>query len=1065
VFVLCGLIALIHIDSALGQSLPSPWSAQDIGSPALAGSVTVAQGKFSVSAAGRDIWDQSDQFHFVYQQVTGDVDVVARVDSLAATDGWAKAGVMIRSSLAANAAHGVALASASNGLAFQYRTANGSASTHVGKSGGPPRWFRLSRAGSVLTAYSSTDGSTWSLIGSGTIALGASAYVGLATTSHNVSARTTAVYSQVSVIPRTLPSLQSMDIGAPAIKGSVSYQQGTYTIKAAGADIWNTADQFHFVYQQMSGDVEVVARVRSLVNTNTWAKAGVMIRESLTAGSRHAFAVATPGAGYGFERRVDTGGFSENTSGPSGTAPGWVRLVRKGSQIEAFQSADGATWRSMGVDAIPMADTVYVGMAVTSHRTDRSTTAGLDGFKATTVGSSSNQPPLVALTTPTDGTTITAGTNLAISAAASDSDGTIARVDFMRGSTLIGSDTTAPYTATWSSVAAGTYSLTAVATDNDGARTTSSTVTLNATAATNRPPTVTLTAPSNGTSFVAPATISLTASAADTDGSVSRVEFYAGSTLLGSDTSAPYAFSWSGAAAGSYGLRAVAYDNANATASSATATVTVTTGTSSGLVAAYALNAGTGSTVPADAGTGPQGTITAATWTTGKFGQALSFAGNGVVNFGDVDLAGSLTVMGWLQTRSLYTNTCGSFVMKARDYGFEICGGRLYASVGANGAWTARVSQALTTADLNVWKHVALTYDGTTARLYVGGVLVNSATGAHVSNSDPLLFGRWNPASEFWNGLIDEVRLYSRALTQAQIQADMNTAIASASGNKPPTVTLTGPSNGASFTAPATIAFAATASDPENALARVEFYSGTTRVATDTTAPYAFSWGSVAAGTYSLHAVAYDTTGASATSATATVTVGASGNKPPTVTLTGPSNGATFTAPATIAFAATASDPENALARVEFYSGTTLLGSDTTAPFSYSWGSVPAGAYTLRAVAYDTAGASASSVANAVTVTTTTTSPPRAVVFQASADHATLVTRYELRIFVSGANPLTATPLVTSDLGKPTPASNGDITVDRATVFSALAVGNYVAAVSAIGSGGTSTSTEVAFTR
>jgi hypothetical protein len=387
-------------------------------------------------------------------------------------------------------------------------------------------------------------------------------------------------------------------------------------------------------------------------------------------------------------------------------------------------------------------------------------------------------------------------------------------------------------------------------------------------------------------------------------------------------------------------------------------------------VAAYALKAGTGSTVPADAGTGPQGTITAATWTTGKFGQALSFAGNGVVNFGDVDLAGSLTVMGWLQTRSLYTNTCGSFVMKARDYGFEICGGRLYASVGANGAWTARVSQALTTADLNVWKHVALTYDGTTARLYVGGVLVNSATGAHVSNSDPLLFGRWNPASEFWNGLIDEVRLYSRALTQAQIQADMNTAIASASGNKPPTVTLTGPSNGASFTAPATIAFAATASDPENALARVEFYSGTT-----------------------------------------------------------------------------------------------LLGSDTTAPFSYSWGSVPAGAYTLRAVAYDTAGASASSVANAVTVTTTTTSPPRAVVFQASADHATLVTRYELRIFVSGANPLTATPLVTSDLGKPTPASNGDITVDRATVFSALAVGNYVAAVSAIGSGGTSTSTEVAFTR
>jgi hypothetical protein len=210
--------------------------------------------------------------------------------------------------------------------------------------------------------------------------------------------------------------------------------------------------------------------------------------------------------------------------------------------------------------------------------------------------------------------------------------------------------------------------------------------------------------------------------------------------------------------------------------------------------------------------------------------------------------------------------------------------------------------------------------------------------------------------------------------------------------------------------------------------------------------------------------VAYDTAGASGTSAIATVTVG-TGNQPPTVTLTAPGNGATFTAPATIALSATASDPENALARVEFYSGTTLLATDTTAPYSYSWLSVAAGTYTVRAIAYDTAGVSASSVVSTITVSTTTTTPPTAVVFQASTDHATLVTRYELRIFASGANPLTATPLTTSDLGKPTPAANGDITVDRAAFFSGLGVGSYVAAVSAIGSGGTSTSTGVSFTR
>jgi hypothetical protein len=86
-------------------------------------------------------------------------------------------------------------------------------------------------------------------------------------------------------------------------------------------------------------------------------------------------------------------------------------------------------------------------------------------------------------------------------------------------------------------------------------------------------------------------------------------------------------------------------------------------------------------------------------------------------------------------------------------------------------------------------------------------------------------------------------------------------------------------------------------------------------------------------------------------------------------------------------------------------------------------------------------------------------------VFQASPDHATLVTRYELRIFASGANPATATPLTTSDLGKPTPDAAGDITVDRATFFSNLAAGTYVAAVRAIGSGGSSSSTGVTFTR
>jgi predicted phage tail protein len=175
--------------------------------------------------------------------------------------------------------------------------------------------------------------------------------------------------------------------------------------------------------------------------------------------------------------------------------------------------------------------------------------------------------------------------------------------------------------------------------------------------------------------------------------------------------------------------------------------------------------------------------------------------------------------------------------------------------------------------------------------------------------------------------------------------------------------------------------------------------------------------------------------------------------------------GTSFTAPANLTLTANASDPEGKMARVEFFRGSTRLTSDTTAPYSFSWTGVAAGTYTLTAVAYDTAGASGSSASVTVTVGGTTLTPPKTVVFGKSPDHATKVTKYVLKIFAAGANVATATPLTTSDLGKPTPATNGDITVDRATFFSGLATGSYVATVAAVGSAGESQSPAVSFTR
>lgn len=471
--VVC-LCASTNVSQA--QSVPSPWSSRDIGSPALNGSAASSNGVFTIDAAGEDIWGTSDQFHFVYQAVSGDVDVRARVDSITDAHAWSKAGVMIRGSLSAGSAHGMALVSAARGTAFQRRPSNGGISTNTaGPWDTAPRWVRLVRSGTTVTAYTSSDGTNWLKIGSDTIALGTTAYVGIAATSHHPGMRTTAEVSNVSIAgasspaPLPLPSGQAnADIGSPAIKGSTSHTSGRYTIQAAGADIWGYSDQFHYVYQPVTGDVEVLARVVSITAADRWSKAGVMIRESLAANARHAMALTSVSKGYAFQRRAETGSISEHTDGGAGTAPGWVRLVRKGSVISAYRSADGTTWTSMGTDTIAMNETVYVGIAVTSHNVSAATTAVVEGLRITESPTSTNKPPSVMLSAPANGATYTAPASVTLTAAATDPDGTIANVEFYANSTLLGRDTSAPYSFT-ASLPAGAYTLTAVATDNSGA--------------------------------------------------------------------------------------------------------------------------------------------------------------------------------------------------------------------------------------------------------------------------------------------------------------------------------------------------------------------------------------------------------------------------------------------------------------------------------------------------------------------------------------------------------------------------------------------------------------------
>jgi hypothetical protein len=148
-------------------------------------------------------------------------------------------------------------------------------------------------------------------------------------------------------------------------------------------------------------------------------------------------------------------------------------------------------------------------------------------------------------------------------------------VAFYQGSTLLGTDTTSPYSYAWTNVAAGNYSLTARATDNGGATTTSTAVNITVKTAGNNPPTVSITSPANGATFTAPASVTINATASDTDGTISSVAFYQGPTLLGTDTTSPYSYAWTSVAAGSYSLTARATDNGGATTTSTAVNITV----------------------------------------------------------------------------------------------------------------------------------------------------------------------------------------------------------------------------------------------------------------------------------------------------------------------------------------------------------------------------------------------------------------------------------------------------------------------------------------------------------
>jgi hypothetical protein len=254
--------------------------------------------------------------------------------------------------------------------------------------------FSVTATGTAPLSYQwqeSTDGgATWSPVGTNS-----SSYTTAATTVGESGAKFQVVVTNsagsVTSSSATLtvtssgggslpPPWVDQDVGSPGISGSATYDasSGTFTVSGSGADIWGTADSFHFAYQTLNGDGTIIARVTGQGNTDPWAKAGVMIRETLDPGSTFSDMVVTPGNGTAFQGRDHTGGPATSAGGPILGLPTWVMIARAGNTFVGSVSADGTNWTAVGTVTIPMTPQVYIGLAVTSHNNATVSTAMFD---------------------------------------------------------------------------------------------------------------------------------------------------------------------------------------------------------------------------------------------------------------------------------------------------------------------------------------------------------------------------------------------------------------------------------------------------------------------------------------------------------------------------------------------------------------------------------------------------------------------------------------------------------------------------------------------------------------
>ena len=457
----------------------------------------------------------------------------------------------------------------------------------------------------------------------------------------------------------------------------------------------------------------------------------------------------------------------------------------------------------------------------------------------------------------------------------------------------------------------------------------------------NAAPVVAITSPSANATFIPPANVTVSANATDSDGNITKVEFYADGVFIGEDLAAPYSVTWSNASPGTYALTARAFDNQFAVTISDPVSVTIFQPLPTTVIPKFSIWKYL-----------DNGTDQGIAWRQQGFNDAAWAAGPAQLGYGDGDEAtvvnsgpsGAHYITTYFR-RSFEVTNAGRFlslyINVLRDDG---------AVVYLNGVEIFRSNMP----------GGAVNYL-TPASTAVGGADENSVYyGASVSPS--LLINGTNL-------LAVEIHQSSGGSSDISFDAELTGTL----GPGAPIVDIISPAPNSVFTEPASVGITAQASDLDGQLTSVELYQNGSLLAQFASSPATYNWNNVLHGSYILTAVARNSGGLSQTSAPVSITVVT--NALPTVALTAPTNNATFYDRSNVVLSATASDANGSVSKVEFFADGVKLGEDVTSPFDYIWPLAPLGLHTLYAVATDNQGARATSAVVNVTMANVATGP------------------------------------------------------------------------------------------